>query len=50
MILVPDYEQGKSYYIPWLHSVGCQEVCIRCNKCVKVVTLKSSSSMALQLW
>jgi len=34
MILVPDYEQGKSYYIPWLHDVGCQEVCL-CCKCYK---------------
>jgi len=33
MILAPDYEQGKCHYIPWLHSVvGCQEVCLRCNK------------------
>jgi len=25
--------KGKSYYIPWLHSVGYQEVCLCCNKC-----------------
>jgi len=39
--MIFDYEEGKSYYIPWLHSVGCQEVlCLCSNKSVKVVTLR----------